>query len=159
MEPEEFVLLHHFPIVGWLELVVSGSGVRSITFMSGARKQRRSGRHSVMEELVDELDRYFCGKLKEFTVAPDPASGTLFQRRVWEELTRIPYGETRSYRDVATGIGKPAAVRAVGMANHHNPIPIVVPCHRVIRADGSLGGYGSGIEVKKALLELEGVRL
>jgi O-6-methylguanine DNA methyltransferase len=159
VELQEFVLVQHFPIVGWLELVVSGSGVRSITFLSAARKQRRSGRHPVMDELVGELDRYFSGKLKEFTVAPDPASGTPFQRRVWEELARIPYGETRSYRDVATGIGKPAAVRAVGMANHHNPIPIVVPCHRVIRTDGSLGGYGCGIEIKKALLELEGVRL
>lgn len=112
-----------------------------------------------MEQLLEELDRYFRGTLKEFAVALDPASGTPFQRRVWEELSRIPYGETRSYRDVAIGVGKPAAVRAVGMANHHNPIPIVVPCHRVIRADGSLGGYGSGIGIKKALLELEGVRL
>ena len=84
--------------------------------------------------------------------------GTEFQLRVWRELERIPYGETRSYRQVASAIGPPDAVRAVGAANGANPIPIVVPCHRVIGASGKLVGYGGGLELKRRLLELEGVR-
>lgn len=104
-----------------------------------------------------QLQEYFRGERRDFDLPLAP-EGTDFQRRVWTELARIPYGETISYRALAERIGSPAAVRAVGRANGANPIPIVVPCHRVIGADGSLTGYGGGLPVKQALLALEGAR-
>jgi methylated-DNA-[protein]-cysteine S-methyltransferase len=110
-----------------------------------------------MTRLIDELDRYFAGNLTTFTVPLDPASGTPFQREVWKALTEIPYGKTSSYSGVARAVGRPKAFRAVGSANGRNDIPILIPCHRVIRADGTLGGYGSGLKIKKALLDLEEV--
>jgi methylated-DNA-[protein]-cysteine S-methyltransferase len=105
-------------------------------------------------EAVDQLEAYFAGDLLEFELALDLV-GTQFQRRVWEALLTIPYGETRSYGEIARQIGAPGAFRAVGLANGHNPIGIVVPCHRVIGANGSLTGYGGGIERKKSLLDME----
>jgi methylated-DNA-[protein]-cysteine S-methyltransferase len=107
--------------------------------------------------LIEELDLYFMGKLKKFSVPLDPFEGTGFQRLVWDELTRIPYGEIKSYGEIAAAIGHSLAARAVGLANRSNSIPILIPCHRVIRADGSLGGYASGPDIKRRLLELEGV--
>lgn len=101
-----------------------------------------------------ELAEYFAGRLKKFTVALD-LRGTAFQRKVWEALLSIPYGETRSYADIARQIGHPRAFRAVGMANHWNPICILVPCHRVVATGGALGGYGGGLHMKKFLLDLE----
>src|SRR5262249_41921343 len=101
-----------------------------------------------------ELARYFAGTLRAFTLAR-AAEGTPFQRRVWDELVRIPYGETISYAELARRIGEPRAVRAVGRANGASPIAIVVPCHRVIGADGTLTGYAGGLEMKRALLALE----
>ncbi|MBM3299086.1 MAG: methylated-DNA--[protein]-cysteine S-methyltransferase [Deltaproteobacteria bacterium] len=112
-----------------------------------------------MDRLVEELDLYFSGKLKTFSVPLDPAAGTVFQRLVWDELTRIPYGETRTYGEIAEAVGIRRGARAVGLANRSNWIPIVIPCHRVIRANGSLGGYASGTDIKRRLLELEGVKL
>lgn len=106
--------------------------------------------------VVAELEEYFRGERRDFSVPLAPR-GTDFQRRVWDELRRIPYGQTISYRELAARIGRPAAVRAVGRANGTNPIPVIVPCHRVIGADGSLTGYGGGLETKRRLLELEGV--
>jgi methylated-DNA-[protein]-cysteine S-methyltransferase len=103
---------------------------------------------------VRQLTAYFEGRLREFDLALDP-EGTPFQLRVWEELRRIPYGEVRSYSDVAAAIGQPKAVRAVGAANGSNPIPIVVPCHRVTGANGKLTGYGGGLPLKRYLLDLE----
>lgn len=102
-----------------------------------------------------QIEEYFAGRRRTFELEVE-GDGTEFQRLVWQELARIPYGETRSYADVAAAIGRPAAVRAVGAANGRNPIPIVVPCHRVIGADGSLTGFGGGLEAKRRLLELEG---
>ena len=102
-----------------------------------------------------QLDAYFGGTLRRFDIPLAPR-GTEFQLAVWEALTHIPYGETITYSDLAIRIGNPAAVRAVGAANGANPIPIVVPCHRVIGADGSLTGFGGGLPAKRALLELEG---
>ena len=101
-----------------------------------------------------QLDEYFAGTRRSFD-SPCRAQGTPFQRKVWAALREIPYGETRSYKQLAEAIGQPNACRAVGMANHANPILIAVPCHRVICADGSLGGYAGGAEMKKALLRLE----
>jgi methylated-DNA-[protein]-cysteine S-methyltransferase len=107
-------------------------------------------------EISEQLEAYFAGDREDFDLALAP-HGTPFQQRVWEELTRIPYGETISYSELAWRLGQPKAVRAVGLANGRNPISIVIPCHRVIGADGSLVGYGGGLERKKWLLEHEAV--
>ena len=104
----------------------------------------------------EQLDAYFAGELETFELDLDP-HGTPFQQRVWAELSRIPYGETISYSELAHRLGDPKLVRAVGLANGRNPISIVIPCHRVIGADGSLVGYGGGLERKRWLLEHEAV--
>ncbi len=108
----------------------------------------------LIAEAILQLNAYFSGKLKAFDL-PLKMNGTSFQKKVWEALKTIPYGETRSYGDIARQMGYPNAFRAVGMANHNNPIAIVVPCHRVIGSDGSLTGYAGGLSVKQQLLELE----
>ncbi|MEU7382910.1 MULTISPECIES: methylated-DNA--[protein]-cysteine S-methyltransferase [unclassified Streptomyces] len=105
-------------------------------------------------EAVEQLDAYFGGELKEFTV-PLRLHGTPFQRSVWDQLRKIPYGETRSYGDLATALGNPGASRAVGLANGKNPVGIIVPCHRVIGTGGSLTGYGGGLPRKQRLLDFE----
>jgi O-6-methylguanine DNA methyltransferase len=102
-----------------------------------------------------ELEEYFSGRRREFSFPLD-LRGTDFQLACWRALLQIPYGETRSYADIARAVGCPHGFRAVGMANHRNPIAIVVPCHRVIASDGTLCGYGGGLDVKRKLLELEG---
>lgn len=107
---------------------------------------------------VRELKEYFSGRRRAFTVPLD-LRGTPFQLRVWKALQRIPYGKTRSYGDIARQVRRPRAFRAVGQANHRNPIAIIVPCHRVIAADGTLGGYGGGLDMKRFLLNLEGAPL
>jgi O-6-methylguanine DNA methyltransferase len=104
---------------------------------------------------VRELEQYFAGQRREFSFPLD-LRGTNFQLACWNALLDIPYGETRSYSAIARAVGNPHGFRAVGMANHRNPIAIVVPCHRVIASDGTLCGYGGGLEVKRQLLELEG---
>jgi len=105
-------------------------------------------------DAVEQLDAYFEGERREFDLELDLV-GTTFQRRVWEALLTIPYGETRSYGYIAEQIGSPGAFRAVGLANGSNPIGIIVPCHRVIGANGGLTGYGGGLDRKRVLLELE----
>ena len=105
------------------------------------------------------LERYFAGEPEDFDSVPLDLHGTEFQRRVWDALRRIPWGQVRTYGGIAQDIHSPRAMRAVGQANHVNPIPIVVPCHRVVEAGHHLGGYGGGLERKQMLLELEGVRL
>lgn len=114
-----------------------------------------SGDNAVLRETGAQLEAYFTGSLRSFDLPLRPV-GTAFQREVWSTLAQIPYGQTWSYGDVARRIGKPQAVRAVGAANGRNPIPIVVPCHRVIGADGSLTGFGGGLPTKQFLLALEG---
>ena len=104
-----------------------------------------------------EMEQYFAGKRREFTVPLD-LRGTDFQLACWHELLKIPFGETRTYADIARAIRKPNAFRAVGMANHDNPVAIIVPCHRVIASGGGLCGYGGGLDIKQKLLELEGAR-
>lgn len=108
----------------------------------------------LLEQCQRQLTDYFAGQLTVFDL-PLCAVGTPFRMRVWAELQKIPYGETISYGELARRIGAPNACRAVGGANHHNPISIIIPCHRVISADGSLGGYGGGVEMKRWLLEME----
>lgn len=109
----------------------------------------------VMRPYQEQLEEYFSGTRRKFTFPLD-LRGTDFQRACWRALSAIPYGETRTYADIARAIGKPHAFRAVGMANNRNPIAIVVPCHRVIASDGTLCGYGGGLDIKRHLLELEG---
>jgi len=109
---------------------------------------------SGFDDAVDQLAAYFAGELTDFDIELDLA-GTEFQRRVWTALLTIPYGQTRSYGEIAEQIGAPGAARAVGLANGHNPIAIIVPCHRVIGANGSLTGFGGGLGRKRTLLELE----
>jgi methylated-DNA-[protein]-cysteine S-methyltransferase len=105
-------------------------------------------------ETTAQLQAYFAGELKEFTLRLR-LHGTPFQQTVWDQLRRIPYGETRSYGDLADALGKPGASRAVGLANGKNPIGIIVPCHRVVGANGSLTGYGGGLDRKQRLLDFE----
>ena len=105
-----------------------------------------------------QLREYFAGTRRTFDLPLAPR-GTAFQQRVWAALRAIPYGETCTYGELAAAIGSPSASRAVGMANHHNPIPIVIPCHRVIGANGTLTGYAGGLEIKRKLLALEGITI
>ncbi|MEV6837138.1 methylated-DNA--[protein]-cysteine S-methyltransferase [Streptomyces sp. NPDC051133] len=109
---------------------------------------------SLFAEAAEQLTAYFAGELTEFTL-PLALHGTAFQRSVWDQLTRIPYGETRSYGELADALGNPKASRAVGLANGRNPIGIIVPCHRVIGAGGDLTGYGGGLDRKRRLLDFE----
>jgi len=109
----------------------------------------------LLKPYAKQLDEYFSGSRREFTFPLD-LRGTDFQLACWRALLAIPYGETRSYADIARAVGKPNAFRAVGMANNRNPVAIVVPCHRVIASDGTLCGYGGGLDVKRKLLGLEG---
>lgn len=147
--------IHESP-VGPLTLHSNGVALTGVEFDQPRYPLAPSprGEDRVLTLARRELDRYFAGKLRAFTV-PVEAKGTPFQQRVWRALREIPFGETRTYGQQAAAIGKPAAVRAVGSANGRNPISIVVPCHRVIGADGSLTGFGGGIERKQALLALE----
>lgn len=108
--------------------------------------------------VIDEFDQYFRGQRKQFSI-PFYLSGTEFQKKVWDTLLEIPYGQTITYGEIANKIGNPKGVRAVGHANNRNPISIIVPCHRVIGSDGKLVGYGGGLEMKKQLLKLEGALL
>ena len=122
--------------------------------------ERPSGqaRSPVLHQTITQLNEYFSGTRRTFDVPLAPR-GTEFQLAVWNELLRIPYGHTVSYAEIAHRIGRPSAIRAVGAANGANPIPVIVPCHRVIGSNGSLTGYGGGIERKQWLLALEGRRL
>lgn len=109
----------------------------------------------VLQQACDELESYFAGTRKEFEVAISPEKGTEFQRQVWIELSRIPIGTTITYSELAIHVGRPSAVRAVGAANGRNEVPIIVPCHRVIGANGSLTGFAGGLELKQQLLTHE----
>ena len=108
----------------------------------------------ILKEAAGQLQSYLAGGLKEFSLPLAPA-GTPFMKKIWAGLCEIPYGKTATYKEIAAKTGSPKAARAVGLANNRNPIPIFIPCHRVIGADGSLTGYRGGIELKKALLDLE----
>lgn len=149
--------------VGRLRLVASDDGLAAIQWeherspndpFAGAAE---SPAHPVLAETARQLDEYFAGTRRSFTV-PLRFAGTDFQRQVWRALLTIPYGETRSYAQIARQIGRPRAVRAVGAANGRNPIPIIAPCHRVIGSTGQLVGFGGGLAAKARLLELEGAR-
>ena len=149
--------------VGTLTLVASGKGLTAILWPQDDPKRvtlpvlTRGDDHPVLLQAQKELGEYFAGKRTRFTVRLDFA-GTDFQKRVWRALLEIPFGETRSYGDIAARLGKPSASRAVGAAHARNPISIIGPCHRVIGANGALTGFAGGLGAKKRLLALEGVR-
>ncbi len=147
--------------IGALHLTASPKGLTGVFFakqkapllktLAGPAPEVR-----ILARAARELDAYFSGKLRKFTVPLD-AAGTEFQKSVWSALSKIPYGRTCSYRDIARRIRNPKAVRAVGSANGRNPLCVIVPCHRVISNDGSIGGYSGGIQTKIRLLTHEGV--
>lgn len=137
---------------GPLRITADDGAVTRIGF--GGTPGMGSAETPLLRQAVRELEEYFAGMRRTFTVPVAPA-GTEFQRAVWEALRQIPFGQTRSYKQIAEHIGRPSACRAVGMANNRNPIAIVIPCHRVVGADGALVGYAAGLEVKSRLLELE----
>lgn len=150
--------------VGTLKLVAGAAGLAAILWEDDAPGRVRLGdmaedaQHPVLCEAARQLEEYFDGKRFRFELPLD-AKGTPFQKQVWAALLTIPFGETRSYRDIAVQIGNPRAVRAVGAANGKNPLSIVAPCHRVIGSSGALTGFAGGLAVKKHLLELETARL
>lgn len=150
----EHMIIMESPI-GKLWIVEDGKGISGVLF-----RGERVPESAVLEETdrlseaKKQLEEYFSGLRRTFTL-PLSLHGTQFQKEDWAALCTIPYGETRSYQQIANQIGRPLACRAVGMANHSNPVSIIVPCHRVIGKNGSMTGYGGGIDIKVMLLELE----
>lgn len=145
-----------FPGVGKLAVAAADGSVTDLHFeRSDDWPQKYAEEETPLHrEVQRQLAEYFAGLRKNFDL-PLVLSGTDFQKRCWQALREIPYGETRSYGDIARAVGSPKAFRAVGMANHRNPIAIIVPCHRVIGSGGSLTGFGGGLDVKAFLLGLE----
>lgn len=151
--------------IGTLAIDVGDDAVCAI-YLPGARRPSgprsndtgTNGAHrkGPLESAVRQLEEYFAGRRRSFDL-PISLSGTDFQREVWESLAEIPYGSVISYAELATMVGRPSAFRAVGQANGANPIPIVLPCHRVVASGGGIGGYGGGLAMKRRLLALEGV--
>ncbi len=152
------------PLLKNVFVASTGEGVCAVDFLTSEKEfLRRLKRRCPIDvikddeknrDVLNQLKQYLEGKLKRFDCKLD-YEGTPFQKMVWKALTRIPYGETRSYKEIARAIGQPNAFRAVGNANGKNPIPLIIPCHRVVESNGSLGGFGHGIKVKRKLLELE----
>jgi methylated-DNA-[protein]-cysteine S-methyltransferase len=146
--------------VGTLTLVASGKGLAAVLWPKDDPKRvrlpalRRDDDHPVLRKAEKELTEYFTGRRRRFTVRLD-FTGTDFQKQVWRALLEIPFGETRSYGELARKLGRPSAMRAVGAANGRNPISIIAPCHRVIGANGALTGFAGGLKAKRALLALE----
>lgn len=143
--------------VGVLKIHATAKGISAIQFLGDmglSQEHLPIPAHPFLDQTVEQLNEYFEGRRQEFSIPLAP-KGTPFQFEVWDALMEIPYGITCSYGEVAAAIGRPRASRAVGRANNANPLPILIPCHRVIGADGSLVGYGGGLEIKKKLLALE----
>lgn len=146
--------------VGPLRVIASSEVIKAVLWGAEDFKRcRLSSRscedsHALLDRAVCQLNEYFSGRRRSFDL-PLEAEGTDFQRRVWQALSEIPLGETRTYGQIAERIGAPKGARAVGLANRSNPISIIVPCHRVIGADGRLTGFAGGLDSKRALLELE----
>ncbi len=144
--------------IGELLLVGNQNVLREIGFPDGPKRRRAEPdwelTDSAFAEAKSQLNDYFAGSLQKFSLAIEP-TGTPFQLSVLDQLQKIPYGETVSYGEIATRLGKPKAMRAVGAANGRNPIPVIIPCHRVIGANGKLTGFGGGLPTKEALLKIE----
>ena len=148
--------------LGNLLLVGSEEGLKEISF-SNPNKDFKIHDSWLQDDtkllpVKEQLDLYFAKELTKFEIdlAPD---GTVFQKQIWNQLLEIPYGEIRSYQDIANSIEKPNACRAIGMANSQNPIPVIIPCHRVIGKNGKLTGYAGGLDIKAKLLQIEGIKL
>jgi methylated-DNA-[protein]-cysteine S-methyltransferase len=157
MTAENMAVVVHDSPVGPLTLVSDGAAITAIMFpvqkhYNAPAPTPRGDK--ILDAAMKQLDSYFAGRRRSFDLPLAPR-GTAFQTRVWNALMKIPYGETKSYGAIAAMIGSPSAMRAVGAANGRNPIPIVIPCHRVIGANGSLTGFGGGMERKEMLLDLE----
>jgi methylated-DNA-[protein]-cysteine S-methyltransferase len=155
---DSLFVAHTTSPAGPLFLAASAKGLVRLEFhhrMKIDDREKLIESESAFRPYLRELDEYFAGERRTFTIPLD-LRGTSFQLTCWNALLEIPYGETRSYGEIARAIGHPQAFRAVGMANNRNPIAIVVPCHRVIASSGSLCGYGGGLELKRKLLDLEG---
>jgi len=149
------VLYRAYPI-GTLGLMDDGRGLSRVFLRrEGACPDAPEGATPLTLRAAQELDEYFAGRRKAFTVPLSP-HGTQFQLAVWEALRAIPYGQARTYGEIAAAVGRPKAARAVGMANHDNPLLIFTPCHRVVGKNGGLTGFACGLEVKRFLLNLEG---
>lgn len=144
--------------LGPLQLVSDGGELWAIHFPDQHNGAPDTPDDPVLQGARHQLQQYFAGSRRQFELPLAPR-GTAFQRQVWQALQHIPYGELRSYRDIALALGRPTASRAVGAANGRNPLPIVVPCHRVIGSNGQLTGYAGGLDLKHFLLGLEGAPL
>lgn len=142
--------------IGTLTLTASNSALTGVEFGRVEHEELNHVPSELLIEAAHQLSEYFAGKRQSFDLPLAP-EGTPFQQQVWQALQAIPFGETRSYGDLAASIGKPGAARAVGRANNRNPLSILIPCHRIIGADGALVGYGGGLTIKRRLLELEGI--
>ncbi len=154
MKKQTYSIFFNSPL-GIIEITGDDSSVSGIDFVDENMDDLPENSESpALSKCASQLEEYFSGKRKTFDV-PLKLDGTTFQEKVWEALKEIPYGETRSYQDIAIMTGNPRAVRAVGGANNKNPVGVIVPCHRVIGKDGSLTGYGGGLCRKKWLLEHE----
>lgn len=140
--------------IGKIKIEENGVAITKIEFMGQDIQEELGNETELLKETIKQLEEYFRGVRKDFDLPVEP-NGTEFQRRVWKSLIEIPYGETRSYSEIAKAIGNEKACRAVGMANNKNPIPIIIPCHRVIGVNGKLVGYAGGLDVKEKLLKLE----
>ncbi len=145
--------------IGPILLAGNEKGLKRLIFLKGKKRIEIPSdwieNKEYFREAARQLEDYFSGKLESFDLEL-ALEGTDFQKSVWKALCEIPYGETRTYKEIAVSIGKPKAYRAVGLANNRNPIAIIIPCHRVIGADGKLTGYASGLDIKEFLLRLEG---
>ena len=147
-------IYHYNSPVGILEIKSDGKAITNLNLLKNAPVVLQKATDPIIREACNQLDEYFAGKRQAFDLPLAP-KGTPFQQAAWKQLLEIPYGQTISYSQEAKAIGRPKACRAVGSANGKNPIGIIIPCHRVIAADGSLGGYASGLDIKIQLLELE----
>lgn len=147
--------------IGLIYVVMSNEGLKRVLIASGLSREYLQELQNIQRDneacldTVKQIDEYFTGRRCEFTI-PLAIEGPEFYKKVWERLQTIPFGETRSYGEIAVDVGSPKAVRAVGQANRRNPLPIIIPCHRVIGKNGNLTGYlGSSVDIKKELIQLE----
>jgi methylated-DNA-[protein]-cysteine S-methyltransferase len=162
---EQFFFTAFDTSAGWMALLGSSAGLRRITLPCGSRKQAvnqlgsrlldATESYRYFQDTIHKLIAYFNGNQVDFTEIMDLDNVTDFQRKVWQATRTIPYGETRSYSWVAKKINRPKAVRAVGQALGRNPLPVIIPCHRVLASNGGMGGYTGGLDMKKFLLALE----
>ncbi|RDY29404.1 methylated-DNA--[protein]-cysteine S-methyltransferase [Romboutsia weinsteinii] len=141
--------------IGRIGIAEDGQGITNLYLENKLSSEGMTIKETdLIKEAARQLEDYLSGKIEVFDI-PLSLKGTEFQKKVWEELKKIPYGKTYSYKELAEKIGKPTAARAVGMANNKNPILIIIPCHRIIGKDGSLVGYAAGLDIKERLLEIE----